>query len=46
MLACFCLNITIETSPNDFQKVTPESLGLSEEEKSDKFFKQVRTGSL
>lgn len=40
MLACFCLNITIETAPNDFQKVTPESLGLSEEEKADQFFKQ------
>ncbi|KAJ8914602.1 hypothetical protein NQ315_017307 [Exocentrus adspersus] len=41
MLACFCLNITIEATPNDFQKVTPESLALSDEEKADRFFKQV-----
>ncbi|KAJ8931758.1 hypothetical protein NQ314_015290 [Rhamnusium bicolor] len=39
MLACYCLNILIEAA-NDFQKVTAETLGLNDEEKSDKFFKQ------
>ncbi|KAJ8984871.1 hypothetical protein NQ317_002710 [Molorchus minor] len=39
MLACFCLNILIETG-NDFKKVTPESLNLTDEERKDSFFKQ------
>ncbi|XP_060524479.1 uncharacterized protein LOC132700911 [Cylas formicarius] len=39
MLACNCLNISIQLG-SDIEKVTKESLALSEEEKGDIFFKQ------
>ncbi|KAG5898599.1 hypothetical protein JTB14_020975 [Gonioctena quinquepunctata] len=40
MFSCFCLNIIIESATDDFEKVTPESLNLSGEEKNDSFFQQ------
>ncbi|RZC38732.1 lobe protein [Asbolus verrucosus] len=40
MLSCHCLNVIVETEPGDFQKVAVETLGLSQEEVEDSFFKQ------
>lgn len=41
MLACNCLNVIIDSEINDFQKVTLNSLKLTEDEGKDYFFKQV-----
>ncbi|CAH1954627.1 unnamed protein product [Acanthoscelides obtectus] len=47
MYSCYCLNILIETLPDDCRGVSADSLKLSPEEREDSFFqqdlKQVRT---
>lgn len=43
MLACNCLNVMIESELSDSQKVTPEQLNLTKEERDDIFFQQVGT---
>lgn len=40
MLACNCLNVIIELEKNE--KVTKELLELTDEEKQDSFFEQVK----
>ncbi|KAF5298617.1 hypothetical protein FQR65_LT09713 [Abscondita terminalis] len=40
MFSCNCLNITVESETNDFQRINLDALNLNEAEKQDIFFKQ------